>query len=151
PSSPTHSRNWLPSDCRIQLEQLGAASALEPRMDSTAAMMPRATLDLIIIPPFGKIMRPGLRASQAPAHFLTVNVDMANSRTGVCLCCAVRYQVDAPISELRSCHCRDCQRASGAGGTVGAAVPKSAFKVTKGTAKRFSKNADSGRLLHRHF
>src|SRR5215813_5605120 len=40
PSSPTHSRNWLPSDCRIQLEQLGAASALEPRMDSTAAMMP---------------------------------------------------------------------------------------------------------------
>ncbi len=71
--------------------------------------------------------------------------------TGGCLCGAIRYSISAPIAELRSCHCRDCQRASGAGGTVGAAVSKSAFKVTQGTPRRFSKTADSGRLLHRFF
>jgi hypothetical protein len=73
------------------------------------------------------------------------------SLTGGCLCGAIRYTISAPIAELRSCHCRDCQRASGAGGTVGAAVPKSAFKLTQGTPRRFSKTADSGRLLHRFF
>jgi hypothetical protein len=76
---------------------------------------------------------------------------MPSPLTGGCLCGTVRYSIGAPIAELRSCHCRDCQRASGAGGTVGAAVPKSAFKVTQGTPKRFSKTADSGRLLHRFY
>lgn len=71
--------------------------------------------------------------------------------TGSCLCGAIRYELTVPIEELRACHCRDCQKASGAGGAVNAMIPTSAFRITQGTPKRFTKVADSGRTLHRHF
>ena len=71
--------------------------------------------------------------------------------TGGCLCGAIRYSISAPVTELRACHCRNCQRASGAAGTVGAVVPAEAFKITQGKPKRYSAVADSGRTLHRHF
>ena len=76
---------------------------------------------------------------------------MTTTLTGGCLCGAVRYTVSQPITELRACHCRDCQKASGAGGTVNAMIPSSALKITKGTPKRYTLTADSGRTLHRHF
>ena len=71
--------------------------------------------------------------------------------TGSCLCGAIRYEVSVPISELRACHCRDCQKASGTGGTVNAMIPSSAIRITRGEPKRFTKVADSGRTLHRYF
>lgn len=71
--------------------------------------------------------------------------------TGGCLCGAIRYTISQPISELRACHCTNCQKASGASGSVNAAVPSSAFKLTKGEPKRYSAVADSGRTLHRYF
>lgn len=70
---------------------------------------------------------------------------------GSCLCGAIRFSVDVPVKELRACHCRNCQKASGAGGSVNAVLPGSAFHVTQGTPKRYSGRADSGRLLHRYF
>jgi hypothetical protein len=70
---------------------------------------------------------------------------------GGCLCGAVRYTVSAPVTELRACHCTSCQKASGAGGSVNAVVASSAFKIDKGTPKRYSAVADSGRTLHRYF
>ncbi len=76
---------------------------------------------------------------------------MAAPLIGSCLCGAIRYTVDAPISELRACHCAHCQKASGAGGSVNAVVPSSSFKITQGTPKRFDAKADSGRTLHRYF
>ena len=71
--------------------------------------------------------------------------------TGSCLCGAIRYTIDAPVKELRACHCRNCQKQSGAQGTVNAIVASSAFKITQGTPKRYSAVADSGRTLHRYF
>ena len=71
--------------------------------------------------------------------------------TGSCLCGAIRYEVNVPISELRACHCKDCQKASGTGGTVNAMIPSSAIRITHGEPKRFTKVADSGRTLHRYF
>jgi len=71
--------------------------------------------------------------------------------TGGCLCGAIRYRVDAPVTELRHCHCGNCQKASGSVGTVGAAIASSAFRITQGTPKRYSAVADSGRTLHRFF
>src|SRR5262245_28004692 len=71
--------------------------------------------------------------------------------TGGCLCGAIRYTVSAPITELRACHCHDCQKASGAGASVNATIPSGAFLVTKGTPKRYSVVAASGRTLHRFF
>lgn len=71
--------------------------------------------------------------------------------TGSCLCRAIRYEVTVPISELRQCHCKDWQKSSGAGGAVNAMIPSSAFRITQGEPKRFTKVADSGRTLHRFF
>jgi hypothetical protein len=71
--------------------------------------------------------------------------------TGSCLCGAIRYTIDAPVKELRACHCRNCQKQSGAQGTVNAIVASAAFKITQGTPKRYSAVADSGRTLHRYF
>ncbi|MCD6041435.1 MAG: Glutathione-dependent formaldehyde-activating enzyme [Burkholderiales bacterium] len=71
--------------------------------------------------------------------------------TGSCLCRAIRYEVSVPVAELRACHCKDCQKASGTAGSVNAMIPTSGFKITQGTPKRFTVTADSGRTLHRFF
>ena len=71
--------------------------------------------------------------------------------TGGCLCGAIRYTISAQLTELRACHCTHCQKASGAGGSVNAAVPSSAFTLTQGTPKRYAGTADSGRTLYRYF
>jgi hypothetical protein len=71
--------------------------------------------------------------------------------TGSCLCGEIRYTISIPVTELRACHCTHCQKASGAGGSVNAPVPSSAFALTHGTPKRFTVTADSGRTLHRYF
>ena len=75
---------------------------------------------------------------------------MAN-HTGGCLCGAIRYTVTAPITELRHCHCRDCQKASGAHGAVVALIKRDDFKLEKGTPKRYTGKAASGRTLYRFF
>src|SRR5207302_319930 len=65
---------------------------------------------------------------------------------------AIRYIVSAPITALRACHCANCQRASGSGGTVNAVVPSDSFKITKGATRRYDDSAtQSGRTLSRHF
>lgn len=76
---------------------------------------------------------------------------MADPLVGSCLCGAIRFAIDIPVKELRACHCRNCQKASGAGGSVNAVVPSAAFRITQGTPKRYSARADSGRVLNRYF
>ena len=77
---------------------------------------------------------------------------MASPLTGGCLCGAVRYAISAPVTALRACHCRNCQKSSGAGGSVNAVVPEDAFKITKGETRRYDDSAtQSGRTLSRHF
>ena len=71
--------------------------------------------------------------------------------SGSCLCGAIRYSIQSPVSELRACHCASCQKSSGAGGSVNAVVPSTEVKFTQGTPKRFTMKADSGRTLHRYF
>lgn len=71
--------------------------------------------------------------------------------TGGCLCGAIRYTVSTPITELRMCHCRDCQKSTGTGGSVNAMIPSASMQITKGTPKRYTVTADSGRILHRFF
>ena len=76
---------------------------------------------------------------------------MREPLTGGCLCGAVRYVVDWPVERLVACYCTDCQRMTGAAGSVNAVVPASAFRLTQGQTKVFTKTADSGHALHRHF
>ena len=76
---------------------------------------------------------------------------MSAPLTGSCLCGAIRYAIDVPVTELRGCHCVHCQKASGAGGSVNAMIPSGAFRITQGAPKRYASLADSGRTLHRYF
>ena len=76
---------------------------------------------------------------------------MAASHKGGCLCGAIRYTVSAPITELRACHCTNCQKSSGAGGSVNAMIQSASFKLDQGSPKRFAGKADSGRTLFRFF
>jgi hypothetical protein len=76
---------------------------------------------------------------------------MTSQLAGSCLCGAIAYTVDAPVTELRACHCVHCQKASGAAGSVNAVVPSAAFKMTRGAPKLYASRADSGRILNRYF
>lgn len=75
---------------------------------------------------------------------------MSRKLTGGCRCGALRYECAAePVVSL-ICHCRDCQRASGAGAVPLIAVPKDALKMT-GEARYFETVSDSGHRVHRGF
>jgi hypothetical protein len=76
---------------------------------------------------------------------------MTAALNGSCLCGSIRYVIDVPITELRACHCVHCQKTSGAGGSVNAMIPSTAFHILQGTPKRYAVLADSGRTLHRYF
>jgi len=76
---------------------------------------------------------------------------MASTLNGGCLCGAIRYTIGVPVTELRACHCTSCQKVSGAGGSVNALLASKDFHLVKGTLKRHSVTADSGRILHRYF
>jgi hypothetical protein len=76
---------------------------------------------------------------------------MSQPRTGGCLCGAVRYEtVGAPVFTLR-CHCRDCQRQSGAAHVPAARVPSAGFRILQGTPRRYVTKADSGNEIVRVF
>ena len=76
---------------------------------------------------------------------------MSEPLTGGCLCGEIRYVVDAAVEKLAACYCTDCQRMTSSGCSINAVVPASAFRLTKGETKVFTKTADSGHALHRHF
>ena len=76
---------------------------------------------------------------------------MSDPRTGGCLCGAIRYEtVGEPAFALR-CHCRDCQRQSGAAHVPAARVPTAGFRILQGTPKRYVTKADSGNDIVRAF
>ncbi len=71
--------------------------------------------------------------------------------SGGCACKAVRYEVSAEPFAVMDCHCRDCQYSSGGACTTAVVVPKAAFRLTKGTPKRYATNGDSGNEIVRSF
>jgi len=76
---------------------------------------------------------------------------MTTALQGGCLCGAIRYEISAPVTALRVCHCTHCQKNTGAGASVNAVVLSKDFAITKGKPKRFTTTADSGRVLSRQF
>ena len=69
---------------------------------------------------------------------------------GGCHCGAVRYELLARPRGVYACHCKDCQRFSGAGYTLSMVVAKADLRVTKGTLTGYHKTADSGRKQVMH-
>lgn len=52
--------------------------------------------------------------------------------TGGCFCGAVRYEISAPLSNARSCHCSRCRKAFSGAGSAYAEVAPNAFVWTQG-------------------
>lgn len=64
---------------------------------------------------------------------------------GGCLCGAVRYAFDAAPLATVACHCRDCQKLSGATNLLTIYADRASFRHERGELARFRKRADSGR------
>jgi len=69
---------------------------------------------------------------------------------GGCLCGRVRYEAQGEPLFAVVCHCRDCQRASGAGHMPVIGFWKSAFRLT-GETRSYAVVGGSGKLAVRHF
>ncbi|MDR3510864.1 MAG: GFA family protein [Caulobacteraceae bacterium] len=66
--------------------------------------------------------------------------------TGGCLCGAVRYALTVEGGDVADyCHCRQCQKASGAPVMAWVQVPPSRFEVVQGQARAFASSARSAR------
>ncbi|MGI9368310.1 MAG: GFA family protein [Ruegeria sp.] len=57
--------------------------------------------------------------------------------TGGCLCGAVRYAINKPVYDPHYCHCRTCQKASGAPVIAGVFVLRKALEFTNGVPKLY--------------
>ena len=66
---------------------------------------------------------------------------------GGCQCGAVRYRLNAPPLGIYACHCKDCQRSSGAGFSLSMPVRAADFEVISGELRAYDKPADSGRVV----
>jgi hypothetical protein len=54
---------------------------------------------------------------------------------GGCQCGAVRYAIAAQPLTVYACHCRDCQRQSGAAFALSMVVPRAAIRITAGAPR----------------
>jgi len=60
-----------------------------------------------------------------------------HSAQGGCLCGAIRYRLDGEVTESGYCHCRTCQKQSGAPVVAWFAIAPSGFRHISGTSKTF--------------
>ncbi|NOT83704.1 MAG: GFA family protein [Methylococcaceae bacterium] len=70
--------------------------------------------------------------------------------TGGCHCGAVRYQISALPKRTANCHCRTCQRTSGAAYLAIMFVATDILQIT-GTYQEYATPAASGNTLYRAF
>jgi hypothetical protein len=66
---------------------------------------------------------------------------------GGCQCRALRYRITAPPLGVYNCHCKDCQRASGATHTISMFVRREDVVKLSGEPAAYDKAADSGRTV----
>lgn len=66
---------------------------------------------------------------------------------GGCQCGAVRFRMKAMPLAVYACHCKDCQRFSGATHTISMVVQAATVDLIGGELDRFDKPADSGRVI----
>jgi hypothetical protein len=66
---------------------------------------------------------------------------------GGCLCGSVRYACDGLSEDVAHCHCRICQRSSGAGMLTWATYPAAAVRYVFGEAAIFRSSAGAVREL----
>lgn len=67
--------------------------------------------------------------------------------TGRCQCGAAAYEVSADPVAVYVCRCRECQRQSASAFGISVSVPISAFQLTRGEVRPWSRRTDRGRTL----
>ena len=70
---------------------------------------------------------------------------------GGCQCGAVRYRLKASPLTVYNCHCKDCQRFSGAACSISMIVRNENFEVLSGQTVRYDRKADSGNVIAMNF
>jgi len=70
---------------------------------------------------------------------------------GGCQCGSVRYRLKASPLSVYNCHCKDCQRFSGAGWSMSMIVRDGDFEVLGGETERYSRRAESGNIIVMNF
>ena len=67
---------------------------------------------------------------------------------GGCLCGAIRYRVTSDPVRVTFCHCRFCQRSSGAAYAVEPIFNRTDFSIVRGTAATYQhRSEESGKIL----
>jgi hypothetical protein len=70
--------------------------------------------------------------------------DEAHKVTGGCLCGAVRYDAEVYLKQAQYCHCRTCQRSSGAPVEIGVLVRPGTLAFTKDDPKTTNPRRSGG-------
>ena len=70
---------------------------------------------------------------------------------GGCQCGAVRYRLKASPLTVYNCHCKDCQRFSGAAWSMSMFVRDEDFEVLSGQTVRYDRKANSGNVIAMNF
>lgn len=76
---------------------------------------------------------------------------MSDTKTGGCLCGAVRYEYSGEPIFAGNCYCNECRKYSGTGHTAAIGVPEPAFKITSGEVVTYAMPGGSGNPISRHF
>ena len=69
---------------------------------------------------------------------------------GGCLCGEVRYKGDAESPVVAICHCKNCQKQSGAAYSLNFIVPKGAIHID-GELALYVDTGDTGKAVNRYF
>ena len=72
------------------------------------------------------------------------------TKTGGCLCGAVRYTLSGDLMATAVCHCRNCQKQAGSALSVVAVVARDAL-VVEGKLSVFEDKGTSGQTVYRKF
>ena len=75
---------------------------------------------------------------------------MLRIHRGGCLCGAVRYEAEGEPVVVAHCHCKDCQRGSGAGHSTGAMFKADKFRLT-GRVAEYKLISEHGNVVTRVF
>ena len=76
---------------------------------------------------------------------------MSNAVSGHCLCGHIAYEYVGSVGPATYCHCEDCRRHTGSAFNVGVRLSAAAFHLKGGKPGSFTKQAESGNELTRHF
>jgi len=72
---------------------------------------------------------------------------MSEGHEGGCLCGAIRYRIEGEPLDAGYCHCRLCQRSTGAPVLAWASVPAGRFSFTAGAPASYASSAHGLRLF----